>query len=309
MSCGKYGAHWLWQGLAPAGVGWVAGWLACAATRTPLANMCGHVTVGAAAGCVLGASLVALGLRERPVSWRLSCLAALGYPVAGLAVMQWGQVWLIGLPVPDWLVALGYGCATGVIAGMVYQLLIFRARDRPSAVALAVLALAVILGAQGAMVLSRGRRYLHMPSCLSNVKQLGLAMALYAEDYDGRYPPYEEFFLSIGGPPLGSRSAPRTGYLFEYVRVPELWMCDKDTRWRDRLERPRPHGRDIMDSSYRWDAGLAGLRRDDVADPKTAPVLFDMAPRHYDHRNVALADGHAKWLREDDFQTYGVDAR
>jgi len=53
---------------------------------------------------------------------------------------------------------------------------------------LVVIAIIAILAAILSPVFARAREKARQTSCLSNLKQLGLAFLQYAQDYDGRFP-------------------------------------------------------------------------------------------------------------------------
>lgn len=107
--------------------------------------------------------------------------------------------------------------------------------------------------------------------CLSNVKQLTLALMMYAADYDRQYPP---------------PGADWEGVTFPYVKSQTIYRCPSDP------EEP----------SYQFNPDLAGLRLDAVTQPAQSITLFEsddgkkVAYRHNDGANYGFGDGHCKWF-------------
>ncbi len=62
----------------------------------------------------------------------------------------------------------------------------------------------------------------HRPACQSNLKQLGLAMAQYTNDYDSKYPRLVIGFT--GAPSPGNEYSWRSA-ITTYARNEELWKC------------------------------------------------------------------------------------
>ncbi len=124
---------------------------------------------------------------------------------------------------------------------------------------LVVLALIGILASLLFPVFARAREQARRTSCLSNLKQIGLAIALYRGDYDGNNPhhrmcpdtPADRFCLEAdplmpSGPrevwwgPYDNYSAPNAtvltanfhdGLLFPYVKTNQIFKCPSDTQW------------------------------------------------------------------------------
>lgn len=121
-------------------------------------------------------------------------------------------------------------------------------------------------------------------SCLSNVKQLGLAFQMYVEDYDGRFP----------------RSAEWMDSTYPYNKNKSVYHCPS-------LQATHPSG-----FGYAFNSSLALHTLDKNKTAAKVVVLYDASdllwnanapgragmanpPRHQGGNNVGFADGHAKW--------------
>ena len=126
-------------------------------------------------------------------------------------------------------------------------------------------------------------------SCLSNMKQLGMASLMYSQDYDEHFPPAEKW-MTVSVP---------------YIQNSALFLCPTA-----RDETPKAK------SSYAMDSRLSGLAEKKLKEPPSRALLYDstrtdwdaadpgqtFAPRHSERGNVAFADGHAKARTREDFR-------
>lgn len=169
-----------------------------------------------------------------------------------------------------------------------------------------VIAIIAILAALIFPVFARAREKARQASCLSNLKQLGAALTLYTEDYDGVYPRGQYW------PWDGSQTWVHV--LEPYVKNTQVFRCPSQ-------------GSDAFGYGYNiayWGAGdwLDGMHG--ISD--TMPVTESQVPlpaetiwvvdfgrywgcglefgveppklRHNDGANVLFVDVHAKWLKE-----------
>lgn len=127
----------------------------------------------------------------------------------------------------------------------------------------------------------------HRTQCLSNVKQLGVALSSYCEDWDGFYP-IEDWQTSVG----------------KYVKDPSIHTCP------DVLERGGQFG-------YAMNWVLLGRASEQVADPETIPIVFETdalgmnvaanfaavaKDRHKGGSFVCFADTHAAWRKKESWR-------
>jgi len=177
---------------------------------------------------------------------------------------------------------------------------------------LVVIAIIAILAAMLLPALSQAREKARRASCMSNVKQWGLAVFMYADDY-------KEFL------PCVQMQLPGATYWYQfldqtYTRAPEIAVCPSDT---------------TSTPGYGWNYPHAGYRQDlqnnitlaQIKMPSSMMLLADSNPgsyryylycamtghwpvppgirdatncvatRHGDGANVGFADGHADWRR------------
>ncbi|MCC6731235.1 MAG: prepilin-type N-terminal cleavage/methylation domain-containing protein [Chthonomonadales bacterium] len=111
---------------------------------------------------------------------------------------------------------------------------------------LVVIAIIAILAAILFPVFARAREQARATSCLSNTKQLGLAIQMYAQDYDEKLPVvYMQAAQAIGdscgelyGGHAGIGDANAQAYvqtssigsqLTPYIKAADIWICPSDT--------------------------------------------------------------------------------
>ena len=80
---------------------------------------------------------------------------------------------------------------------------------------LVVIAIIAILAAILFPVFARAREKARQTSCLNNLKQIGLAVAMYIQDYDETYPCVASSFNACG----------ITAFLNPYIKNNQVWLC------------------------------------------------------------------------------------
>jgi len=93
---------------------------------------------------------------------------------------------------------------------------------------LVVIAIIAILAAILFPVFAQARESARQTSCLSNMKQMGLAMTMYAQDYDERFPPERISGFSAGCPECCTTTGQIFGWrmaTLPYIKNYGLWQC------------------------------------------------------------------------------------
>jgi general secretion pathway protein G len=165
-------------------------------------------------------------------------------------------------------------------------------------------------------------------SCLSNLRQLGMSISMYAEDYDGLYPyaldPADKYTPYIWDMPNFQdfyRDIPTIGMMHDvlqpYVKSKELFHCPADTGFDqedftgDEIDphgsppNARPSSFQKFGTSYYYRTEIAARHAGEATfqRPAEVNVLFDGAGAWHgsllpptQRYNVVFADGHTKSL-------------
>jgi prepilin-type N-terminal cleavage/methylation domain-containing protein/prepilin-type processing-associated H-X9-DG protein len=185
---------------------------------------------------------------------------------------------------------------------------------------LVVIAIIGILASLLLPTLGKARKTARQVVCASNLKQVGLALALYADDYDNAFP----VFLGKGVYGLGTQGS-ENGYtlgalkrnLNPYIKPSialdttdvELAKCPSDVAMYK--ERGSSYGsNDWPWGSYRYYPGDKPIRFVDVKDPSWYFTYLDLGAKtgmrelggEYVHQketysNMLFADGHTQYVR------------
>ena len=178
---------------------------------------------------------------------------------------------------------------------------------------LVVIAIIAILAAILFPVFARAREKARQTSCLSNMKQLGLVVLMYNQDYDDRY--VLTCYSGVADS-CWDRRTYQGGGLAPYVKNWNIFFCPS-------AEKPA----DASASTYcisRPGCGISGLKESSLAEPSrtilwgeangrrwifvdasvcscgTHPTQYKgMALNHNEGCNLSFADGHAKWAKGD----------
>jgi prepilin-type processing-associated H-X9-DG protein len=133
-------------------------------------------------------------------------------------------------------------------------------------------------------VFAKSRESARKAICLSNMKNLALAMQMWLADHDDRFPTTERW----------------VDELMPYLRNEEVLKCPADESG--------------ARSSYALNRAVIGKRLTDVEDPSALVVFYETAnpgenpvggpedvaspARHLGGNSFGYADGHARWVPE-----------
>jgi len=96
---------------------------------------------------------------------------------------------------------------------------------------LVVVAIIAILAAMLLPALERARQKAYQAACMSNLKNIGLALFMYWDDYEGKLLPQYCSYMSGESPPVPRPSYPETLYVHGYVRNTEVFRCPAWKHW------------------------------------------------------------------------------
>ena len=158
---------------------------------------------------------------------------------------------------------------------------------------LVVIAIIAILAAILFPVFARAREKARQASCVSNLKQIGYAFQMYAQDYDGLLPHCYEF------PSAAEQGPPSVvDVLTPYTKNQQIFHCPSD-----RLATGFCFA--VEGTSYDAGLGLLNVFMPDLPiDPEVGSasaflLACDFYPTwHSEGWNGLYADGHVKWKKQ-----------
>jgi len=161
---------------------------------------------------------------------------------------------------------------------------------------LASLCVISILAAILFPVFARAREKANQAQCLSNLQQTGLALALYARDHDGHFPPRRDDLAPIGGRYLPDVRVLTCPWGVQPPTRPAPVAAPAGGRLLGAASVLGPGGRAVAvgdegPAPYIYREGFC----DDDA-PETPLVADPVLERHNGGANVLFADGHVKWF-------------
>lgn len=198
---------------------------------------------------------------------------------------------------------------------------------------LVVIAIISILAAILFPVFARARENARRASCMSNLKQIGLGIMMYLQDYDEKYPPPIAGTWGLTGTYVTQTDPSMPGYLFTtsdgsssghhvtwmdiiepYIRSTQIFVCPSvsstvypsygysENLWTSNatsgtsgisLSAVNNPAQSMMSMDYATDYNLYANAGDGQNWLKTDNTIVC---RHLDGPNVLFCDGHVKWL-------------
>jgi len=212
---------------------------------------------------------------------------------------------------------------------------------------LVVIAIIAILAAILFPVFARARENARRSSCLSNMKQIGLGIQMYTQDYDEKIVRYRYLVNGSTSSYYGWQAA-----LYPYVKSTQLFVCPSATKLAPAACTSAGYDPTYVSTtgtgsgSYGYNYDYLGNTTDIALAAITVPSetvmiteasdLFGSGPIyppslwntahtiscnpavqnygdqrgmwHFDGTNIAFADGHAKWMKWDALRTYNGTA-
>lgn len=142
---------------------------------------------------------------------------------------------------------------------------------------------------------ARSREAARRTQCQSNLRQIGTALHLYAQDNNGRLPPTEvprEWIAALMPRVKNTQvfvcpSEPRDSREKYGVGVPSTFTLEDPS---SAVGAPAQTVSTVEGASYQYRAGMAN------DDPATVPLARDWSPWHLDGVNVMFLDGRVQWF-------------
>jgi prepilin-type N-terminal cleavage/methylation domain-containing protein/prepilin-type processing-associated H-X9-DG protein len=189
---------------------------------------------------------------------------------------------------------------------------------------LVVIAIIAILAAILFPVFAQAREKARASACLSNMKQVGLGLQMYAQDYDETLPPRNDGVIDFADPTSKQYRPNFLGSLLPYTKNNKIFACpSSEPSAGDQASTP------ISDGSYLGNAVVMGRPLAVVPEPAAivylqelhnrrrvaylrpgfdgkkyyywhfarAPGLENYTTIHMQGGNLVFCDGHAKWRR------------
>ncbi len=173
---------------------------------------------------------------------------------------------------------------------------------------LVVIAIIAILAAILFPVFARAREKARQTSCLSNIKEISLALLMYSQDYDERYPQCGWAGTETVTWPDGTVATGRNTWflrIYPYVKNVQVFNCPSaSVDWLGQNTSAIQTGMNASMSNVKLATityPAQTLLAADTMGPASYVFLSSyrtdrwIAPRHNGGANLGFTDGHAKW--------------
>ena len=196
---------------------------------------------------------------------------------------------------------------------------------------LVVIAIIAILAAILFPVFAKAREKARQASCLSNVKQVGLGMLMYTQDYDERFVITDAASMTAWAA-AGNHYSVWYRAIMPYVKNTQLFVCPSDgskstAKWSGSWdESTTAAGNWYFPLSYGVDHNFGMASLGTVTSPAETGMVFECtqilayesvtfdaraairdASRHNDGFNACMFDGHAKWFQRANYNKFNLD--
>jgi len=201
---------------------------------------------------------------------------------------------------------------------------------------LVVIAIIAILAAILFPVFSRAREQANKTACLSNMKQIGMAVQMYCQDWDGRYPFIGCLGCNATGPDANNPLCTPQAKIYPYAKNTGVYDCPSadmfklvlveggcarsrsggwpfppdwvgisiDIGWNNKMDgqlmaqMPTPSETVVFsDATYAFSCGGVGTVYANACGAGCdQSVRLRRNTRHSEGSNLTFADGHAKWM-------------
>jgi len=174
---------------------------------------------------------------------------------------------------------------------------------------LVVIAIIAILAAILFPVFAKAREKARQSSCLSNIKQIGISLLAYAQDYDERFPWHCGF---LAGAPQDSNNGWQN-QIVPYIKNTQIFTCPSYTGGGGYCG---GYGYNLSRNAAGTQVGCDYMALGDCAYPAETIIIgdsdgtkwighwtypnmeqIDRPGRHNEGGNFCMVDGHAKWYK------------
>ena len=133
------------------------------------------------------------------------------------------------------------------------------------------------------------RRKAYRISCVSNLRQLGLAIEMYTQDNDGVLPNAKT--NEIGSSTQGEPTI--YSLLLPYIKVSGVFYCPSDTE-------AGKSGSDSEVTSYLWNYNKSGVMMQADRTSEIA-IMADLGDWHSDGSNILFLDKHVRFASHTEY--------